>query len=539
MAARQRQVEGVVLSFWAGKSVLLTGHTGFKGSWMSLWLLRLGVRLTGYALEPATEPALFTQLGLDKEFDSRIGDIRDGQKIGALIKEVQPDIVFHFAAQPLVLASYEDPVGTFATNVMGTAHVLNALRTAAQPCAAVMITTDKVYENLNWEQRYRESDMLGGHDPYSASKAASEIAIASWRRSFLAGSDVRTASARAGNVIGQGDWADFRIVPDLVRSLLAGEPLAVRNPNSVRPWQHVLEPLGGYLSLAQALSTSQDPRFQDAFNFGPAPNADRSVRELVEEALTAWPGETYGWKDTSSPDARHEANYLALSVDRARARLGWSPRWDFRRTVKETMAGYRAAAHASEKELRALMLETIARYEVRRPAGGAAAMLTCRHCGTGLHRVFVDLGHQPPSNAYLPPERLGAPEVTFPLKAYVCEECWLVQIPAHAAADALFTADYAYFSSVSKSWVAHAQAYVEAMIERFGLGPKSFVDRGRLERRLSLAVRGGPRHPLPWHRTDGVNGGCRPRERDRDRRVVSRRGVGPRHCGRNIAKRIS
>lgn len=185
---------------------------------------------------------------------------------------------------------------------------------------------------------------------------------------------MRTASARAGNVIGQGDWADFRIVPDLVRSLLAGEPLAVRNPNSVRPWQHVLEPLGGYLSLAQALSTSQDPRFQDAFNFGPAPNADRSVRELVEEALTAWPGETYGWKDTSSPDARHEANYLALSVDRARARLGWSPRWDFRRTVKETMAGYRAAAHASEKELRALMLETIARYK---SAGQPEELLPC------------------------------------------------------------------------------------------------------------------------------------------------------------------
>ena len=336
--------------------------------------LSLGAQVTGYALEPNTKPALFEQLKLGQEFDSRIGDIRDAQALGRLVEEVRPEIVFHFAAQPLVLASYEDPIATFATNVMGTVHVLDALRRLDQPCVAVVITTDKVYENLNWEQRYRESDALGGHDPYSASKAASEIAISSWRRSFLAASGVRTASARAGNVIGSGDWAAHRIVPDLVRSLLAGEPLPVRNSAAVRPWQHVLEPLGGYLALAEALTGRDDPRLQDAFNFGPAADADRSVRDLVEEALAAWPGKTCGWRDTSSPNAPHEAHYLALSVDRARARLGWTPRWDFSRTVKETMAGYYAGARSSAVELRAHMLETIARYE---PAHSPGESIPC------------------------------------------------------------------------------------------------------------------------------------------------------------------
>ncbi|MGO9543734.1 MAG: CDP-glucose 4,6-dehydratase [Rhodomicrobium sp.] len=354
------------MSFWSGKRVLLTGHTGFKGSWMSLWLLRLGARLTGYALQPDTEPALFEQLGLAGEFDSRIGDIRDAGAIGRLIDAVRPEIVFHFAAQPLVLASYEDPIATFAINVMGTAHVLDALRRLERPCAAVIITTDKVYENLNSEQRYRETDTLGGHDPYSASKAASEIAIASWRRSFLAASGVRVASARAGNVIGAGDWAAHRIVPDLVRSLLAGKALALRNPHAVRPWQHVLEPLGGYLALAEALTDRDDPRLQDAFNFGPAADADRSVRELVEAALAAWPGETHGWRDNSNPNAPHEAHLLALSIERARARLGWAPRWDFARTVGETMAGYHAGAGAPAKALRELMLQTIGNYEAVR-----------------------------------------------------------------------------------------------------------------------------------------------------------------------------
>jgi CDP-glucose 4,6-dehydratase len=356
-------MEGVGLTFWAGKRVLLTGHTGFKGSWMALWLLRLGVELTGYALPPRGDPALFEQLGLATEFDSRTGDIRDAEAVAKLIAEVRPDIVFHFAAQPLVLASYDDPIATFATNVMGTAHVLDALRRLDKPCAAVMIATDKVYETVSCEQRFRETDALGGRDPYSASKAASEIAISSWRRSFLARSDVRVASARAGNVIGAGDWADYRIVPDLVRALVAKAPLIVRNPAAVRPWQHVLEPLGGYLILAEALSRSDSAELQDAFNFGPMPDADRSVQELVETALAAWKGKTYGWREAGNPNAPHEAAYLALAVDRARIRLGWTPRWSFSRTVHETMAGYYASIGAAPEELRAALLRTIGEYE--------------------------------------------------------------------------------------------------------------------------------------------------------------------------------
>ncbi len=351
------------MTFWNGKRVLLTGHTGFKGSWMSLWLLHLGARLTGYSLAPETNPSLFEQLGIAAEFDSRIGDIRDGEAVERLVREVKPDVVFHFAAQPLVLASYDMPVATFETNVLGTVHVLNALRSLDKPCAAVMITTDKVYENLNWEQRYRESDALGGHDPYSASKAAAEVAISSWRRSFLAGSGVRVASARAGNVIGAGDWSAYRIAPDLVRALLAKEPLPVRNPSSVRPWQHVLEPLGGYLLLAEALSNSGRPDLQDAFNFGPPPDADRRVQDLVETAIAAWPGKTYGWRDGSGGAQPHEAHYLALAVDRARVRLGWTPRWDFLQTVKETMAGYHAIAGASPETVREFMLRSIVAYE--------------------------------------------------------------------------------------------------------------------------------------------------------------------------------
>ncbi len=354
------------MTFWSGKRVLLTGHTGFKGAWMSLWLLRLGANLTGYALPPDTKPALFEQLGIAEDFDSRIGDIRDGEAVARLVDEAQPDVVFHFAAQSLVLASYEDPAATFETNVMGTISVLNALRPLGKPCAAVMITTDKVYENLNWEQRYRESDALGGYDPYSASKAASELAISSWRRSFLAKSGVRVASARAGNVIGAGDWAANRIVPDLVRALMAKAPLTVRNPNAVRPWQHVLEPLGGYLLLAEALANSDRPEFQDAFNFGPLAGGDRSVRDLVEQSIAAWPGETYGWRDASGGTQPHEAHYLALAVDRARARLGWTPRWDFARTAEETMTGYHASIGASRKAVREHMLQSIASYEAAR-----------------------------------------------------------------------------------------------------------------------------------------------------------------------------
>ena len=309
-------------SFWEGCRVLLTGHTGFKGSWLALWLLELGAQVTGLALPPDTEPNLFAQLGLDWRLDHRVGDIRDADRVASLVNEVRPQVVFHLAAQPLVRRSYAEPTATWATNVMGSIHLLEALRRLEQPCAAVLITTDKVYRNNEWLYGYRENDPLGGHDPYSSSKAAAELAI--------------LASARAGNVIGGGDWAADRIVPDAMRALGRGEPIGVRNPAATRPWQHVLEPLGGYLLLAERLTA--DAALAGAFNFGPQLEANRSVRELVEEALHHWPG---SWEDQSDPGAPHEASLLNLVIDKAHHQLGWAPRWNFATTLERTVNWYR------------------------------------------------------------------------------------------------------------------------------------------------------------------------------------------------------
>ncbi|HVT74533.1 MAG TPA: CDP-glucose 4,6-dehydratase [Lacunisphaera sp.] len=326
-----------------GKRVLVTGHTGFKGSWLCEWLLALGADVTGLALAPPTQPALFDQLGLAGRLHDRRGDIRDLATVRAAVAAAQPDFVFHLAAQPLVRLSYEQPVETYATNVMGTIHVLEALRGLSRPCAAVLVTTDKCYENHERPHGYAEGDPLGGHDPYSSSKAACEIAIASWRRSFFARHPVRVASARAGNVIGGGDWALDRIVPDCVRALARGEPIAVRNPGATRPWQHVLEPVGGYLWLAACLA---EPRravvaegLDSAFNFGPGPDANQTVSSLVEEVLKNWPG---SWVDKSDPRAVHEATLLQLNMAKAGSLLGWSPVWSFSDAVRQTIGWYRA-----------------------------------------------------------------------------------------------------------------------------------------------------------------------------------------------------
>ncbi|MEI6030891.1 MAG: CDP-glucose 4,6-dehydratase [Synechococcaceae cyanobacterium ELA739] len=259
-------------SFWLGRRVLLTGHTGFMGSWLALWLLELGAHVTGLALPQETEPSLFAQLELDQRLDHRIGDIRDPALLSELVSETRPELVLHLAAQPLVRRSYAEPTATWATNVMGTIHLLEALRRLQEPCTAVLITTDKVYRNNEWLYGYRENDPLGGHDPYCSSKAAAELAIASWRSSFCGflphqSPHLRIASARAGNVIGGGDWAEDRIVQDAMRALAMGEPIGVRNPTATRPWQHVLEPLGGYLLLAERLRA--DPSLADAFNSDP------------------------------------------------------------------------------------------------------------------------------------------------------------------------------------------------------------------------------------------------------------------------------
>ncbi len=324
------------MSFWSGKKVLVTGHTGFKGSWLSQWLTDLDASVAGLALAPDTEPALFDQLGLAKRMDHRIGDIRDAETVRTRVEEVQPDVVFHLAAQPLVLAAYEDPLGTWSSNVMGTAHLLDALRGLDKPCAAVLITTDKVYENREWLHPYREEDRLGGHDPYSASKAGCELVISSYRRSFFRDHPVRLVSARAGNVIGGGDWAENRILPDIIRALAAGHAIPVRNPHARRPWQHVLEPLSGYLRLAARMHGGE--QFSDAYNFGPEVSDVKSVADLVHGALSLWPG---AWEDRSDPDAPHEAGLLGLGIERARADLGYAPRWDFETGLARSVEWYK------------------------------------------------------------------------------------------------------------------------------------------------------------------------------------------------------
>ena len=332
------------------KTVWLSGHTGFKGAWLAQWLLELGAEVHGFALEPDTEPALFDQLELGKRLHHQIADLRDGSAVNKSIRAAQPDFVFHLAAQPLVRLSYEQPVETYAINVMGTIHVMEALRELKKKCAAVLITTDKCYENREWLYGYRENDPLGGNDPYSSSKGAAEIAIAAWRRSFFKNHPVKIASARAGNVIGGGDWAKDRIVPDCVRAVQKKQAIAVRNPGSTRPWQHVLEPLSGYLWLAARLSQSPrlDPRLASAFNFGPAHEANRTVGELVEEVLKHWPGR---WKSKPDANAVHEARLLQLATDKASALLGWSPVWNFPAAVEFTIQWYRRAQKKSAETI--------------------------------------------------------------------------------------------------------------------------------------------------------------------------------------------
>lgn len=329
---------------YRAKRVFLTGHTGFKGAWLSEWLVQLGARVTGYSLPPPTKPALFDQLGLASRIERHlIADIRNQAHLTEALLASQPDFVFHLAAQPLVRESYRAPVETYAINVTGTLHLLEALRRLDRPCAAVFVTTDKCYENREIAYSYREDDPLGGHDPYSSSKAAMEIALGSWRRSFFCHHPVRIASARAGNVVGGGDWAADRIVPDSIRALQAGEPIAVRNPGAVRPWQHVLEPLSGYLRLAARLAN--DPTLATAFNFGPNIDCDRTVREVVEAILRHWPGT---WSDASDSQAPHEANLLHLNIQKARTMLSWSPVWTFDDTVRETVLWYRQSFAAPD-----------------------------------------------------------------------------------------------------------------------------------------------------------------------------------------------
>ena len=333
--------------FWKGKRVLVTGHTGFKGSWLLLWLQQLGADVWGYALEPNHDQSnLFRGLIQDNTIVNQwhhcIGNVNDFTELKKWVQQSQPDVVFHLAAQPLVRSSYLDPLGTWSTNVNGSLHLLEALKLLKKPCAVIMVTTDKVYENREWGYGYREPDRLGGHDPYSASKAAAEIAISSWRSSFCGDlphqtSFLRIATARSGNVIGGGDWALDRIVPDAMRALRQGNPIVVRNPHATRPWQHVLEPLSGYLRLAESLLSEHKPPCE-AFNFGPQIQSNRSVKHLVERILKCWPG---SWVDQSKSTDFHEASLLHLQIDKAFHCLHWKPRWGFLETVDRTVNWYK------------------------------------------------------------------------------------------------------------------------------------------------------------------------------------------------------
>ncbi len=331
-------MENLVLNkFWKNKRVLLTGHTGFKGSWLSLWLNQMGAEVYGYSLEPDTTPSLFSQLELDQKTHHSIGDICDASNLAAYVDDVKPDFVFHLAAQSLVLRSYTETLSTWNTNVLGTANLLEALRTTKHPCTVVAVTTDKVYQNNEWEHAYRETDRLGGVDPYSASKAGTELVINSYRSLFAQENlPIQIASARAGNVIGGGDWCENRLVPDIARALMEKRSIETRNPGAVRPWQHVLEPLSGYMILAENLS--KDAQYATAFNFGPDASDNRTVEDVIQTALKTWPGTYHTNIDKTAP---HEAGLLKLTIDKARSQLAWQPKWDFDTAISKTMEWYK------------------------------------------------------------------------------------------------------------------------------------------------------------------------------------------------------
>lgn len=349
--------------FWHGKKVFLTGHTGFKGSWLCLWLSRLGARITGYALEPPTTPNLFGLANVAELVDSHIADVREEDCLARTLAAAEPEIVIHMAAQPLVRDSYRIPVETYATNVMGTVHLLEAVRNCPSVKAVVNVTTDKCYENREWVWGYREYEPMGGFDPYSNSKACSELVTAAYRCSFFNSQDyvqhgVALASARAGNVIGGGDWAADRLIPDCIKALLAGETIRIRNPHAIRPWQHVLEPLSGYLTLARHLY-EHGCDYAEGWNFGPAEEDAKPVEWIVKQICCLW-GEGAGYT-VDDGDHPHEAHYLKLDCSKARMRLGWRPRWDLTTALASIMEW--TQAYRSGANMRIRCLEQIERYE--------------------------------------------------------------------------------------------------------------------------------------------------------------------------------
>lgn len=344
-------------AFWHSKRVLLTGHTGFKGSWLSLWLQSMGAQVQGLALDPPTTPSLFVEARVGTGMASTIGDIRDYETVRACMAAFQPEIVIHMAAQPLVRLSYVEPVATYATNVMGTVHVLEAARSLGSVRAIVNVTTDKCYENKEWVWGYREDEPMGGHDPYSNSKGCSELVTSAYRKSFMQKSGIALGSGRAGNVIGGGDWAADRLVPDILRAFERGEPVVIRNPHSTRPWQHVLEPLSGYLRLAERL-WDEGQAYAEGWNFGPNEGDAQPVHWIVEQLVASW-GRDARWQ-LDGGEHPHEANYLKLDISKARYRLGWQPRWSLAIALDKIIHWHQA--WLAKEDMQQRCLQQIAQY---------------------------------------------------------------------------------------------------------------------------------------------------------------------------------
>ena len=351
-------MEALVSAPWHGRRVLVTGHTGFKGSWLSLWLHAMGAEVSGFALPAPTAPSLFEMARIDTLLDHIEGDVRDESALRAVVEASRPEVIFHLAAQPLVRASYDDPVGTYATNVMGTAHVLEAARHVPGVRAIVCVTSDKCYENREWVWPYRETDAMGGHDPYSSSKGAAELVIAGYRRSFFTGQGPAVASVRAGNVIGGGDWATDRLIPDLVRAFEAGRAPLIRSPGAVRPWQHVLEALGGYLAIAERLLAG-DATFATGWNFGPSMEDARPVSWIVERMRTAWRPPAHDPIQADGPRV-HEAGLLRLDCSKARSALGWQPVLALQQALEWVVDWHQAVTAGGEA--RDITLAQIAAY---------------------------------------------------------------------------------------------------------------------------------------------------------------------------------
>lgn len=349
-------------AFWKDKRVFLTGHTGFKGAWLSLWLHSIGARVTGYALDPPTEPSLFKLLNLNELIEFRIADIRDLQTLASEMGKAGPEVVIHMAAQPLVRDSYELPVDTFSTNVMGTVNLLEAVRQTPEVLAVINVTTDKCYENREWDRGYREDESLGGYDPYSSSKACSELVTTAYRQSFFNPDNydahgVAVASARAGNVIGGGDWARDRLIPDSIRSFGKGEKILIRSPEAIRPWQHVLEPLAGYLILARKL-VEDGAMYAEAWNFGPYSHDEKPVIYLIERLCEGW-GDGVGFRVDEAKHP-HEATYLKLDCSKAMSRLGWRPQWDLENALNRIIQWYRI--YRDGGDIREICLSQISEY---------------------------------------------------------------------------------------------------------------------------------------------------------------------------------